>query len=193
MYQVRIHGRRGQGMVTTVEVLSLAAFRDNHWAQVSSCLGIERPGAPVVSSCRIDNEHIRLHDPIVEPDAVIINDPTLLHEARVFEGMSSSAHLLVNATRSFEELGVDDFTSTLEPRRAVVVPATELAVLYLGRPLPAAALVGAFAALTGQISLDSVLSAINGRFSGGVVIGNTEAAIAAYEFVTALRRTPLPA
>src|SRR2546423_9275646 len=109
MFQVRIHGRRGQGLVTTVELLTLAAFRDNRWAQVSPTFGLECVGAPVVSFCRIDNEHIRMRDRVVEPDAIIVNDATLLDRVPVFAGISASSYLLLNATQSFDELGISDF------------------------------------------------------------------------------------
>lgn len=188
MFQVRIHGRGGQGVVTTAELLSVAAFCDNRWAQAIPSFGSKRTGAPVVSFCRIDNKQIRLREPIVEPDAVIINDPTLLHQVPVFDGMSPNTYLLINTTRSFDELSIVDFTRTLAPGRAIAVPAAEFATRHLGRPLPGAALLGAFAALTGQISLNSVLSAIHGRFTGGVMTGNAEAATAAYEFVTTQRK-----
>lgn len=190
MFQVRIHGRGGQGVVTTAELLSLAAFCDDRWAQAFPSFGSERTGAPVVSFCRIDSKQIRLREPIMEPDAVLINDPTLLHQVPVFDGMSAKAYLLVNTTRTFSDLGIGDFAQTLTPGRAIALPATEFAIRHLGRPLPGAALLGGFAALTSQISLNSVLSAINGRFAGGVVAGNMEAATAAFEFVAALRGAP---
>lgn len=190
MFQVRIHGRGGQGVVTTAELLSLAAFCDDRWAQAFPSFGSERTGAPVVAFCRIDHKQIRLREPIAEPDAVIVNDSTLLHQVPVFEGMPPHAYLLINTSRTLDELGVGKLTATLRPGRAIAVPATEFALRHLGRPLPGAALLGAFAALTGEISLPSVLSAIHGRFACAIATGNAEAANAAFDFVTTQRRTP---
>ena len=57
MFQVRIHGRGGQGVVTAAEMLSIAAFLEGKYAQAFPSFGSERMGAPVVSFCRIsDNE-----------------------------------------------------------------------------------------------------------------------------------------
>jgi len=78
MFQVRIHGRGGQGVVTAAELLSVAAFSEGHHAQAFPSFGSERTGAPVVSFCRISEVAIRSHDPVAEPDAVIVQDVTLL-------------------------------------------------------------------------------------------------------------------
>ena len=76
MFQVRIHGRGGQGAVTAAEMLSVAAFDEGLHAQAFPSFGSERNGAPVVAFCRIDDSPIRAHDPVTAPDAVIIQDPT---------------------------------------------------------------------------------------------------------------------
>src|SRR5450756_2142092 len=84
MFQVRFHGRGGQGVVTAAELLSVAAFLEQRHAQAFPSFGSERMGAPVVSFCRIDDKEIRLREPILEPDALIIQDPTLLNQIDVF-------------------------------------------------------------------------------------------------------------
>ena len=84
MFQVRFHGRGGQGVVTAAELLASAAFREDRHAQAFPGFGSERMGAPVMSFCRIDDKPIRTHDPVTEPDALIIQDPTLLHQADLF-------------------------------------------------------------------------------------------------------------
>src|SRR6476659_7268400 len=142
MFAVRIHGRGGQGAVTAAELLSVAAFDEGRHAQAFPTFGSERTGAPVVSFCRIDDRPIRLREPITEPDAVIVQDPTLLHQVDLFAGLGPDGYLLVNTGRTFAELGLGEFVSALRPERLLTVPATELAREYLGRPLPNAALLG---------------------------------------------------
>lgn len=183
MFAVRIHGRGGQGAVTAAEMLSVAAFREGRYAQAFPTFGSERTGAPVVSFCRMDDRPIRLREPITEPDAVIVQDPTLLHQVDVFGGLPPTGYLLLNTGRSVAELGLDDLAAILRPDRLVSVPATELAREHLGRPLPNAALLGGFAALTGQVSLTSVLDAIRARFHGPAGEGNAAAAAATYALV----------
>ena len=178
MFQVRIHGRGGQGVVTAAEMLSIAAFREGKHAQAFPSFGSERTGAPVVAYCRIDDKEIRVREPILEPDALIIQDPTLLHQVDVFAGLRPGGIILLNTARSFAELGLHEY---IQKFRARAVPATELAVKYVGRPVPNAALLGAFAAFSGQISLDSVAAAINEKFGGKVATANEAAARAAYE------------
>ena len=83
MFSVRIHGRGGQGVVTAAELLSAAAFLDGAHAQAFPSFGSERTGAPVVAFCRIDDRLIRVREPIVAPDALIVQDTTLLHQVDV--------------------------------------------------------------------------------------------------------------
>jgi pyruvate ferredoxin oxidoreductase gamma subunit len=184
MFQVRFHGRGGQGVVTAAELLASAAFREDRYAQAFPSFGSERMGAPVMSFCRIDDKTIRTHEPVSEPDALLIQDPTLLHQADLFAGLRPDGYVLVNSARGFGGLGLDDFAAQYRGDRLLVVPATQLALTHLGRPLPGAPMLGGFAALTGAVALDAVLDAITERFAGKVAAGNAAAARAAFDFVT---------
>ena len=183
MFQVRIHGRGGQGVVTGAEMLSVAAFLGGKHAQAFPSFGSERTGAPVVAFCRIDEQPIRLREPVMAPDALIVQDPTLLHQVDVFAGIGADGYVLINTSRSFEELGIGEFARRFRPERLLTVPATELALRHIGRPVPNAALLGAFAALGGPITLDAVVAAIRSRFSGTVARGNVAAASEAHAIV----------
>lgn len=182
MFQVRIHGRGGQGVVTASELLSLAAFAEGRHAQAFPTFGSERTGAPVISFCRIDDRPIRVREPIVEPDAIVVQDPTLLHQVDVFGGLGPDGYVLVNTARGLEELGLDELVRGLRAERALTVPATELAREHVGRPLPNVPLLGAFAALTGAVTLASVVAAIRERFAGPLGEGNAAAARAAFDY-----------
>jgi pyruvate ferredoxin oxidoreductase gamma subunit len=184
VFQVRIHGRGGQGVVTAAELLSVAAFIEGRHAQAFPTFGSERSGAPVVSFCRIDDEPIRAREPIAEPDALIVQDPTLLHQVDLFAGLDPDGYILINSARSFDELGIGELVGRFRRERLLTVPATELAREHLGRPVPNAALLGGFAGLSGLISLDSVAQAIRERFRGRVGEGNVAAAEAAFAYVT---------
>jgi pyruvate ferredoxin oxidoreductase gamma subunit len=184
VFQIRLHGRGGQGVVTGAEMLSIAAFLQGRHAQAFPSFGSERTGAPVVAFCRIDDKEIRLREPIMEPDALIIQDITLLHQVDVFGGLKrGDGYILINTSRSFDELGIGEFVSGFRPERLCTVPATELALKHVGRPVPNAGLLGGFAAVTGLISLDSVAAAIRDKFPGKIAAGNIAAATAAYEIV----------
>ena len=183
MFQVRIHGRGGQGVVTAAELLSVAAFLEGRHAQAFPSFGSERTGAPVVAFCRMDDRPIRLREPILAPDALIIQDPTLLHQVDVFGGLAKDGYILINTSRSFEELGLGDFIAGFRRERLCTVPATELALKHVGRAVPNAALLAGFAAVSGRISLESVIAAIREKFPKKVAEGNVAAANAAHAFV----------
>ena len=116
-FQVRIHGRGGQGVVTAAELLSVAAFDEGRHAQAFPSFGSERSGAPVVSFCRISDPPIRTREPIAEPDALIVQDPTLLHQVDLFAGLRADGYLLINTSRSFEELGLEEFVEGFRAER----------------------------------------------------------------------------
>lgn len=187
MFQVRIHGRGGQGVVTAAELLSVAAFLEGRHAQAFPSFGSERTGAPVVSFCRIDDKPIRLREPIGEPDAVIVQDPTLLKAMDVFQGLSPSGYALINTNRRLDDLH-PGAASRAPAGRMRAVPASELALRHIGRPLPNAVLLGAFAALTGVVHLDSVLTAIRQAFPGPIAEANAAAAAAAHDLIAGARQ-----
>ena len=183
MFQVRIHGRGGQGVVSAAEMLSVAAFLEGRHAQAFPSFGSERMGAPVMAFCRIDAKEIRLREPVMAPDALIIQDPTLLHQVDVFQGLKPEGYVLINSARSFDELGVGEFVQRFRRERLVNVPAGEIARAHLGRPLPNAALLGGFAAISGLITLDAVAKAIRDKFAGKVADANIAAAAEAFDYV----------
>jgi len=180
MLQIRIHGRGGQGVVTAAEMLSLAAFEQGRHAQAFPSFGSERTGAPVVAFCRIDDREIRLREPILAPDVLIVQDPTLLQQIDVFQGLQADGYVLINSQRSFHELGLAEFEQRHRRERLATLAATEIALKHLGRPLPNAVLLGGFAALSGLITLDAVAHAIHAKFKGKVADANVVAATEAY-------------
>jgi pyruvate ferredoxin oxidoreductase gamma subunit len=183
MFQVRIHGRGGQGVVTAAELLSLAAFDDGRHAQAFPSFGSERTGAPVVSFCRIDEREIRTREPVAEPDALIVQDATLLHQVDVFGGLRPDGYVLINSIRSFDELGLGDWAGGFRHERLLTVPASGLAREHVGQARPNAALLGGLAALTGVVSLEAVVQAIRTRFPGKLGDGNAAAAEDCFAFV----------
>lgn len=182
MFQIRIHGRGGQGVVTAAEVLAQAGFDAGKHAQAFPSFGSERTGAPVVSFCRLSETPIRVREPIMQPDALIIQDETLLKSINVFAGLQENGFVIINSRDRIKDLDVP--REELNLSRVVVIPATDLALMHVGRPVPNAVLLGGFAALTQAISLQGVLDGINHKFKGKVAEGNCAAAQAAYERVT---------
>ena len=183
VFQVRIHGRGGQGVVTAAELLSVAAFHEGRHAQAFPSFGSERTGAPVVAFCRISDRPIRAHEPIVSPDALVIQDATLLHQMDVFSGLRQHGYMLINSSRSFADLGLEEVVAGLQAARRLTVPATDVARETLGRPIANAVLLGGFAALTGVVSIQAVTTAIRDRFCGSLAEGNVAGAEQAFAFV----------
>lgn len=183
MFQIRIHGRGGQGVVTAAEMLALAGFMEGHKAQAFPSFGSERTGAPVVAFARLSSQEIRLREPVLEPDVVLIQDRTLLDSVDVFGGLKPEGYVLINSSQSVEALGLEDLARRLLAGHVLTVPATRFALEKIGRPLPGAGMLAGFAAMTGMMKLESVQAAYNEKFSGRVAQANAEVAALAYESI----------
>jgi pyruvate ferredoxin oxidoreductase gamma subunit len=166
--------------VSGAEMLSVAAFLEGRYAQAFPSFGSERMGAPVMAFCRIDDREIRLREPVIEPDALIIQDPTLVHQVDLFKGFRAKGYVVINSTRGFDELGLSDFARLHDAKRLCTVAATELALKHVGRPVPNAALLGAFAAVSEQMRLESLVAAIREKFPKSIAEGNVAAATEAF-------------
>ena len=186
-FQVRFHGRGGQGVVTAAELLSVAAFLDGRYSQAFPSFGSERAGAPVVAFCRISDTEIRTRAPVTSPQALIVQDATLLHQIDLFSGLVEDGYVLVNTARAASELGLGQEHGQVRADRIVTVAASDLARTHLGRPLPNAALLGGLSALCGVVSLDGVVAAIEDRFSGRLGEANAAAAREAHGLVLAAK------
>ena len=189
MFQIRIHGRGGQGVVSGAELLAVAAFFEGRHAQAFPSFGSERMGAPVMAFCRIDEKPIRLREPVLDPDALIIQDATLLHQVDLFNGVKPGACILLNSTRGVADMGLEGFARGVQHYRFVPVPATDLARKHVGRAVPNVPLLGAFAAVTGMIGLASLVRAINEKFPAAIAAKNVAAANEAHAIASAAKET----
>jgi pyruvate ferredoxin oxidoreductase gamma subunit len=145
----------------------------------------------VVAICRIGGRPIRPREPIGRPDGLIVQDPIVLQLDDLLEGLGPRGFLLINSPKGIEELGLGALVAGLQKERRLTIPATELGRRHIGHPIPDAALVGGFAALSGAVSLASVTDSIRGHFPGRIGDGDVAAAEAAFEYVEArIRELP---
>lgn len=186
MFQIRIHGRGGQGVVSASELLSVAAFEEGKYSQSFPSFGSERMGAPVQAFARIDDSDITTQEPVLEPDMLIIQDPTLFQAIDVFDGANREGYLLINSSKTVEELGIEKITSQYPEDHVVILPATELAVKYIKLPKPNTVLLGAFAALTHMVEIQALKNAIRGRFPEKIAEPNIIATQAGYDLTMSI-------
>ncbi|MFQ5815915.1 MAG: pyruvate ferredoxin oxidoreductase subunit gamma [Candidatus Hydrothermarchaeaceae archaeon] len=177
MKEIRFHGRGGQGVVTAAEILAVSAFYDGKYSQAFPVFGTERRGAPVTAFSRIDGEFIAIRNQIYEPDYVVVQDPTLLDVIDVAQGLKDDGRILINTEKDPSALEID---TKAELR---TINATKIALRHLGRPIVNTTMLGAFIALTGEVSLDSLRNAISKRFSEKLASKNLNAVEAAYNMM----------
>lgn len=184
MRQVRIHGRGGQGVVTAAEMLARAGFLAGYEAQAIPSFGSERTGAPVVSTCRFAAHPIRTREPVLTPDVVLVQDPTLLATDRPLVGLATGGLAVVNTTHDAVWVRRESDAEDLDVQ-IITVPALDLALEHLKAAKPAAAMLAAYAAATGDIHLDAVQQVFRDRFPGRVGEANATVAQAAFDHVRA--------
>jgi pyruvate ferredoxin oxidoreductase gamma subunit len=174
MIEIRFHGRGGHGSVISAEILALAAFRDGKFSQAFPRFGGERRGAPVEAFVRIDDKPIRLKSQVYSPEYVIVLDTSLFQVVEILHGIKPEGKVLVNSEMSTEDLGI--------PSRAEIItfPATKIALAVMGVPISNTAILGAFVAISGLVSMDALEGALHERFPANMGEKNIEAARRAY-------------
>ncbi len=167
MKEIRFHGRGGQGAVTAAELLAVSVGFGGKYSQAFPFFGVERRGAPVMSFCRIDENPIRIHQQVYEPDVIVVLDPSLDSEM-VSKGLKNGGIAVVNTKQQASETGI-------KAEKIFTVDATGIALKDLGRPIVNTAMLGAFAKATGLAELEAIKKAVGERFSGALSEKNMKA------------------
>ncbi|MBI5145059.1 MAG: 2-oxoacid:acceptor oxidoreductase family protein [Candidatus Omnitrophica bacterium] len=177
MKEIRIHARAGQGAITTAALLGHAYFLKGIYAYAFPNFGAARMGAPMNAFVRVDTRPVRLRSQIYEPDYVIVVDATLLRGFNCFSGLKDNGIAIIN-----QRQGID--IPKIKPTQKVyLVPANDIALKTIGRPLGNTALLGAYAAATDEFDLEALIGAISKRFSEKAKEANIEAVKLGYEYV----------
>ena len=176
MIEVRVHGRGGQGGVTSAEMLAIAAINEGKFAQAFPSFGPERRGAPVIAFARVSDKKIRNRTKVYTPDVVIVLDPSVLSIVNVEEGLKSDGMLVINSAKSIDELRSEYGFKTSLAR----VDATHIAMEELGLPITNTTMLGAAVkAVQTLIPVESLVAPLEARF-GRIAARNIKAMQRAY-------------
>lgn len=177
MKEIRIHARAGQGAITTAHLLGYAYFLKGLFAFAFPHFGAARMGAPMNAFVRVDTKPVRLRSQIYNPDYVIVVDTTLMRGFNCFSGLREDGIAIINEKEAIE-------IPKIKARQKVfVVPANDIALKTIGRPLGNTALLGAYASATGEVDLDVLVEAVKKRFSAKAQEANIEAVKQGYEYI----------
>jgi 2-oxoacid:acceptor oxidoreductase gamma subunit (pyruvate/2-ketoisovalerate family) len=179
--EVRWHGRGGQGAWTASELLARGAIQEGKYIQSFPEFGPERMGAPVTSFTRISEDPIKMHCSVYTPDVVAVLDPTLLKTVNVTNGLKDAGSIIVNTTESPSQMRQTLNTSA---GHLWTVPATEIAIKILGRPITNTAMLGAVTRVTEIITLESLEKVVKNRFKKDLAERNITIITQAYKEVT---------
>jgi len=158
MVDIRIHGRGGQGAVTTGQIMAIAAFDDGKQSQTFPMFGVERAGAPVQAFARISDEKINIRSQIYHPDVVVVLDSSLLDSVDVTSGLNDNGKIIINTNKKPEEIKINGKFDVH------TVDATSIAIEIFQKPIVNTAMLGAFSKITNDISLKSLVKAIDDIF-----------------------------
>jgi pyruvate ferredoxin oxidoreductase gamma subunit len=176
MIKVRVHGRGGEGAVTFAQILCASVRFDGKFGLSCMSPAAERRGAPVEAFARIGDKRIAERGNIAKPDIVTVLNPALTRIVNVEAGMNDGGKLIINARN---DPGMSHAT--------VYLDATSIALRILGVPITNTVMLGAFAAATGLVTLESLEKGtrllLSSRFSEEKLQRNLEAIRAGYEEV----------
>jgi len=158
LFEIRFHGRGGQGAVVASEVLANAAFREGYHVAAVPFFGVERRGAPVVAFARLSKEPILIRSGIYRPDFVVVLDESLINAVDVLEGLKPGGAILVNTRREPKDLPIK------AGFKVCTVNATDIAMKHgLGSPttpIVNTAILGAFVRVSKLVSLNTVIESV---------------------------------
>jgi pyruvate ferredoxin oxidoreductase gamma subunit len=182
MKEIRIHARAGQGAITTAALLGEAYFKEGKYPYAFPSFGAARIGAPMNAFVRVDSKPVRLRSQIYNPDYVIVVDDTLMRGFNCFSGLNDGGIAIINGKTGTE------LPKLNAKQKAYLVPANEIAMKTIGRPLGNTTLIGAYAAATKEIKLETLLEVVKARFSGKILEGNIKAIEEGYSYVRSVNR-----
>jgi len=176
MKEIRFHGRGGQGAVTSVELLALAAIEEGKFAQGFPSFGPERRGAPVLAFSRVDDKPLKLRCKIVSPDVVVVLDASLLRIQNPPADLKEDGIIVLNTPKSAAEIRQEyGYQHTL-----ALVDANKIAREVLGVPIVNTTMLGALLRATGIVKVESLEEPLKERF-GPLAVKNFNALKAAFE------------
>lgn len=155
MYEIRIHGRGGQGAVLAGSMLASALVLEGKFVVAVPSFGFERRGAPVASYLRLDDREIRQMTNIYNPDCILCIDPTVARAVNIFEGIRDNGVLVQTTAKPLDELTFPDQIATVG-----LCDAVSIALDIFRRPITNTIMLGAFARTTGLVTLESLRAAI---------------------------------
>ena len=131
------------------EILAAAFVTEGKYATAFPSFGVERRGAPVSAFIRLDETDIRERTQVYFPDCLIFTDPFFKDVSQVYAGLKANGILILNSREALTN------TPNENVKTAGTINATGIALEEIKRPSTNTCLVGAFAATTGWVSLDS--------------------------------------
>ena len=127
---------------------------------------------------RISEKPIKIRSGIYRPDVVVVLDPSLVGLVNVTDGLKPDGILIVNTTKSAEEIRKAlNFKGNL-----FTVDATHIAREELGVPITNTTMLGAVLKATGVLALKDLNAPLEERF-GRLAIKNVKALRRAYDGV----------
>jgi len=177
MYEIRFHGRGGQGAVLAAKILAKALVQEGKFIKAVPSFGFERRGAPVSSSLRFDEKEIRQTTNIYHPDWIVCIDPTLFKTVDIFEGVREGGILVQATGKDVKDLPIPKLI-----KKVGLCNAFHIALEVFGRSITNTIMLGALLKTTHVVSLDSLNQALEEVAFRDAALGkNVEAVHRGYE------------
>jgi pyruvate ferredoxin oxidoreductase gamma subunit len=182
IFEIIFHARGGQGAKTTAEIIAQAAVNEGKFVQAFPQFGPERSGAPTKTFVRLSDSEIRTHEPVIDPDVVVVLDETILDSEIVTDNLDSNEALIVNTKKSVDEIRQKlaergaEFEGKIYP-----IDANGISMEVVGQPRPNTVILGKFVQVTESVQLASVIAEFRNIFEDKIGKDATDKNILAIE------------
>ncbi|MBW2989097.1 2-oxoacid:acceptor oxidoreductase family protein [Candidatus Woesearchaeota archaeon] len=173
IFEMVIIGRGGQGAKTASQFIAESALEQGKHVQAFPEYGPERAGAPMKAYARISDKAITTYAPVVNPDVVMVIDPTLLDKFDISESLGKEAALIVNSPKSADAIKKEGNFKC----KVYSLDGTKISIDTVGKNLPNTPMLGAFVKLTGLLPLKAIEGCVRKKFLGKLGEDKTNATI----------------
>lgn len=182
MIEIIFHGRGGQGSKVAAEIVVQAAVGEGKFVQAFPSFGPERSGAPTKTYVRISESEIRTHEPIIDPDIVVVLDETILDSEKITDNLDKNEFLIINSKNSAEAIREklagrgENFEGKIYP-----VDANGISAELIGQPRPNTVILGKLIKVSEIAKLESVIQEFKKIFTAKIGEEMTEKNVKAIE------------
>ncbi|MDR0984927.1 MAG: 2-oxoacid:acceptor oxidoreductase family protein [Endomicrobium sp.] len=160
--EIRWHGRGGQGAKTASLFFAEIMLATGKYIQAFPEYGPERMGAPMKSYNRLSENPITLHTNVINPDYVVVLDPTLIEVVNLTNGLNKTGKIIINTSFDSEYIAKK---INFNKKHVYVIDASKIAIKNIGKNIPNTTMLGALIKVMNILDINEALNNIETKLN----------------------------